>query len=68
LRESEWAANPVPKTFPAASIDAGDFDALTRRIEARTGNSRRGSRRVAAAANETNALKDLIAAPPKRSS
>ena len=62
LSESEWAANPVPKTFPAASIDASHFDALTRRIEASHRQlAARLEAGLAAAANETNTLKDLIA-------
>jgi localization factor PodJL len=62
LGESQGAANPVPATFPAASIGAGHFDVLTRRIE--TSHRQLAARieaGLASAANETNTLKDLIA-------
>ena len=62
LGESQGAANPVPATFPAASIGPGHFDVLTRRIE--TSHRQLAARievGLASAANETNTLKDLIA-------
>jgi localization factor PodJL len=62
LGESQGAANPVPATFPVASIGPGHFDVLTRRIE--TSHRQLAARievGLASAANETNTLKDLIA-------
>jgi localization factor PodJL len=62
LSEIQEAANPVPGTVPAASTGPGQFDALTRRIEVSHRQlAARLEAGLATAANETNALKDLIA-------
>ena len=53
--------NPVPDRFLAASNDAVDFDALSKRIEASHRQlAARLEAGLASAANEANTLKDLI--------
>jgi localization factor PodJL len=67
LIERQGAGNRVPEPFPATSIDTGQFDALTKRIEASHRQlAARLEAGLAAAANETNTLKDLIVGAAKK--
>ncbi|MGA7658125.1 MAG: tetratricopeptide repeat protein [Methylocella sp.] len=67
LVERWEAANRVSETFPAPRIEHGHFDALTKRIE--TSHQQLAARLetgLAAVANETNTLKDMIAGAAKK--
>jgi TPR repeat protein len=65
--EGHGAENPVPETFPAASKDPARYDALTRHVE--TSHRQLAARLeagLAAGANETNTLRDLVADAAKK--
>jgi hypothetical protein len=68
LIERWQAANRVSETFPAPRIEHGHFDELTKRIE--TSHRQLAARLetgLAAVANETNTLKDMISSAAKKS-
>ncbi|MGB6494758.1 MAG: hypothetical protein WBD78_03115 [Methylocella sp.] len=65
--EGDGAENPVPETFSAPSKDPARYDALTRHIE--TSHRQLAARLevgLAAGANETNTLRDLVADAAKK--
>ncbi|MGB6176803.1 MAG: hypothetical protein WBF43_10820, partial [Methylocella sp.] len=65
--EGDGAENPVPETFPAPTKDPVRYDALTRHVE--TSHRQLAARLeagLAAGANETNALRDLVADAAKK--
>jgi localization factor PodJL len=67
LIERWEAANRVSETFPAPRIEHGYFDELTKRIE--TSHRQLAERLetgLAAVANETNTLKDMISSAAKK--